>query len=328
MCLRSVHENGLFTDRKNDAIRYGTTGRPTGGRYRYISDEEANDKNRYFYLDENNYKNVSSRYKGSLAAITANGTIAAQITQDYGAAYFATDLLGSIRTVTDTYGTSKASYTYDAFGTMLKTDSLSAASDSIPVEFGYLGKHLDPTAKLYNYGFRDYSPSSARFTTVDPIRDGTNWFAYCGGDPVNFVDLWGLESGDKSYVDNVVEYFIPDGNGARYKKNRAKTTGIVIHYTAGAYLGKDGKEHAQTPIETINYWIKQESTNAHYVIGENGEIYQAIPKNEIGQHAGNGGIYKIKDGITEKLNGHPNARTIGIEMENIDRKTPTQPRKH
>jgi len=186
-----VHENGLFTDRKNDAIRYGATGRPTGGRYRYISDEEANDKNRYFYLDENNYKNVSSRYKGSLSAITANGTIAAQVTQDYGAAYFATDLLGSIRTVTDTYGTSKASYTYDAFGTMLKTDSLSAASDSIPVEFGYLGKHLDPTAKLYNYGFRDYSPSSARFTTVDPIRDGTNWFAYCGGDPVNFVDLDG-----------------------------------------------------------------------------------------------------------------------------------------
>jgi hypothetical protein len=32
----------------------------------------------------------------------------------------------------------------------------------------------------------------ARFTTVDPIRDGANWFAYVNNDPVNWVDLWGL----------------------------------------------------------------------------------------------------------------------------------------
>ena len=31
-----------------------------------------------------------------------------------------------------------------------------------------------------------------RFTTVDPIRDGANWFAYVNNDPVNYVDLWGL----------------------------------------------------------------------------------------------------------------------------------------
>ena len=30
---------------------------------------------------------------------------------------------------------------------------------------------------LYNYGYRDYSPQTVRFTTVDPIRDGANWFA-------------------------------------------------------------------------------------------------------------------------------------------------------
>jgi len=30
---------------------------------------------------------------------------------------------------------------------------------------------------LYNYGYRDYSPHTVRFTTVDPIRDGANWFA-------------------------------------------------------------------------------------------------------------------------------------------------------
>ena len=35
-----------------------------------------------------------------------------------------------------------------------------------------------------------------RFTTVDPIRDGTNWFAYVNNDPVNYVDLWGLSASE------------------------------------------------------------------------------------------------------------------------------------
>jgi hypothetical protein len=42
--------------------------------------------------------------------------------------------------------------------------------------------------RIYDYGYRDYSPTLARFTTVDPIRDGTNWFAYVNNDPVNWID--------------------------------------------------------------------------------------------------------------------------------------------
>jgi RHS repeat-associated protein len=44
----------------------------------------------------------------------------------------------------------------------------------------------------YNSGFRDYSPMTMRFTTTDPIRSGSNWYAYVNGDPVNYVDPWGL----------------------------------------------------------------------------------------------------------------------------------------
>ena len=42
----------------------------------------------------------------------------------------------------------------------------------------------------------DYSPEIARFTSVDPIRDGRNWFSYVVNDPVNYVDLWGLCKSD------------------------------------------------------------------------------------------------------------------------------------
>jgi len=31
-----------------------------------------------------------------------------------------------------------------------------------------------------------------RFITEDPIRDGLNWYAYCGNNPANGVDPWGL----------------------------------------------------------------------------------------------------------------------------------------
>jgi RHS repeat-associated protein len=72
------------------------------------------------------------------------------------------------------------------------------------MNLGYTGKPYDSRTGLYNYGYRDYEPATARFTTVDPVRDGSNWFAYVNNDPVNYVDLWGLEGeyhrGDKIAV--------------------------------------------------------------------------------------------------------------------------------
>jgi RHS repeat-associated protein len=40
----------------------------------------------------------------------------------------------------------------------------------------------DTVTGMYNYGYRDYAPEVARFTTVDPVRDGANWFAYVNND--------------------------------------------------------------------------------------------------------------------------------------------------
>lgn len=186
-----VFENGLFVDINESGIKWGRTGKPTGDRYRYIADEEAKNGSRYIYLDENTYKTVNSRYRGERTQISVNGTIAAQSTSDYGAEYFSTDLLGSVRTLSSSNGTTKNSLSYDAFGSLVQGD-LSGARD-----FGYLGKQHDPSAGLYNYGYRDYKPETARFTTSDPIRDGTNWFVYCNGDPVNFIDSTGLEYRDR-----------------------------------------------------------------------------------------------------------------------------------
>ena len=181
-----VFTNGTFNDSYETGIRWNQAGQPTGERYRYLNDDNASDNNRYFYLNENTYKAVTNRYNGERTQFTVNGTISAQASSGSGTEYFSTDLFGSVRQSSDNYGSSKQTFDYDAFGTLVQGE-LSGTSD-----FGYAGKTFDTTASLYNYGYRDYNPAAARFTTTDPIRDGQNWFTYCNGDPVNFLDLWGL----------------------------------------------------------------------------------------------------------------------------------------
>jgi RHS repeat-associated protein len=94
--------------------------------------------------------------------------------------------MGSVKTVTNEYGSLEDRCGYDAFGKPYTGDLTSG------MNLGYTGKPYDRVTGLYNYGYRDYQPEVARFTTVDPIKDGANWFAYVNNDPVNFYDSDGL----------------------------------------------------------------------------------------------------------------------------------------
>ena len=39
---------------------------------------------------------------------------------------------------------------------------------------------------------RYYDSENGRFISEDPAKDGYNWYSYCGGNPVMFVDPSGL----------------------------------------------------------------------------------------------------------------------------------------
>jgi len=56
-----------------------------------------------------------------------------------------------------------------------------------------LGYQQDSTG-LQLLGHRYYDPSTGRFLTRDPIKDGRNWYGYCENNPVRSVDPEGLQA--------------------------------------------------------------------------------------------------------------------------------------
>ena len=162
-------------------------GNSEAGRYRFIVDEGGADSRTRHIGSE---RASGGRYTGVRTMLYANGrAVALSLSgadEQTGRAYFGTDTIGSVKSVTGESGELETFYEYDAFGAPASGDF------SGGLDIGYAGKQLDARTKLYNYGYRDYAPAEGRFTTVDPIRDGLNWFVYTHNDPVNFVDLWGL----------------------------------------------------------------------------------------------------------------------------------------
>jgi len=119
--------------------------------------------------------------------------------------YFHKDGHGDVTTLTDSIGTITKTYTYDAFGTELNTDP----TDSNP--FRYCGEYFDQeTGQIYLRN-RYYNSSIGRFITEDPIRDGVNWYAYCGNNPIMFTDPTGgyyiLKNADGTYTLKPDTYF-------------------------------------------------------------------------------------------------------------------------
>jgi RHS repeat-associated protein len=86
-----------------------------------------------------------------------------------------------------------ATRTYDAFGNVTSSSGTWNGPFGNAGSFGY----QEDATGLKLLGHRYYDSSLGRFITRDPIKDGRNWYAYCGNDPVNGSDPSGLAGPEK-----------------------------------------------------------------------------------------------------------------------------------
>jgi RHS repeat-associated protein len=95
--------------------------------------------------------------------------------------FFYLDHLGSRRVVINSAGTVVDKFSYSEWGVGVQD----SGSDIDLLSF--TGKEYDDSGLIY-FNARYYDPTTGRFLTEDPSRQGSNWYAYCGNNPINMTD--------------------------------------------------------------------------------------------------------------------------------------------
>ena len=91
---------------------------------------------------------------------------------------------------------------YDAYGDLYNK---SGTFDNL---LGYCGEYFDSERGLEYLCARTCEPSMGTFISEDLIKAGDNWYMYCNGNPLNYVDPWKLALGDsfKTIDEAVIDF--------------------------------------------------------------------------------------------------------------------------
>ena len=110
--------------------------------------------------------------------------------------YYVRNLQGDILSILDSTGAAVVEYTYDAWGKILTTTGTLATTLGAMNPLLYRGYYYDTETGFYSLQSRYYDPEIGRFINADVpemmlLSDnilGTNLFAYCNNNPINYSD--------------------------------------------------------------------------------------------------------------------------------------------
>ncbi len=127
--------------------------------------------------------------------------------------HYVHDVLGSVVGLTDATGALVERYTYDPYGQTL-IEHWDATADggagawiatnasSYANPWSWTGQRYDAAVHLYAFFARTYSPTLGRWLHRDPLGyvDGINLYQYVSGNPLFWVDPWGLAPCDEEAI--------------------------------------------------------------------------------------------------------------------------------
>ena len=175
------------------------------------------------------------------------------------------DCRGSTIAITDASGNITDTFAYDTYGKLLSRTGTSK------VIFGYNGRDgvvTDDNGLIYMRA-RYYSPAMKRFINADIVAGGIsnaitlNRFAYANGNPVSFIDpfgLWSLKGAwnsftnwvDEKIVDPVVETYHEVKDAVVETYNSAKDAIVETYNNAKDFVVDTYNDAKQTVVETYN----------------------------------------------------------------------------
>jgi RHS repeat-associated protein len=115
-----------------------------------------------------------------------------------GAIYYVhNDHLGTPLKMTNEIGLVVWQAVYDPFGKATLDEDVDGDSKTVEMNVRFPGQYYDGESGLYYNYFRTYDPDTGRYITSDPIglSGGINTYAYAGGNPLKYIDAYGLDYG-------------------------------------------------------------------------------------------------------------------------------------
>jgi len=167
-----------------------------------------------------------------------------------------------------------------------------------------LGHRQDDESGLTYMRARYYEPDSARFLSQDRSRDGSNWFAYCGNDPVNNADQSGNDAESITIKMNnvMLEVALILGSGGSrmgMADELYSLLDIMIEFTGEA---TEAGIQARATLESVKstptadgFTAEQKTQQMTYWAGEAGKCYTAHLLGKIYQYEINVAITGLED---------------------------------